>query len=72
MQNERYRHVARPIAQIKQEIGVEMNLAVIFNVEARTGFEVGEMVRVWQLHIKTSDPGTNLRCRRDQVDPDWL
>ena len=73
MQNQGDSDVARAFLGIEQEVRMQVNLAVIFNIKTGARFKVGQMVRIGQLHIKeTSDPGANLRRRRDQIDPDRL
>jgi hypothetical protein len=73
MQDQRHRHVARLFLGIEQEVRVQVNLAVVLDVEAGAGLQVGQAARIGQLHVvKAADPGANLRRRRHQVDPDRL
>jgi len=52
---------------------MQVNLAVVFNVEAGRSFQVGEVVRVWQLKAKMlAYPFPNLGRWRNQIHPDGL
>ena len=50
-----------------------MNLAVVFDIEARAGLEVGQVLRIGDFQPEMlADPFTHPWRRRHQVDPDRL
>ena len=71
MQNQGDRDVARFFLGVEQEVRVQVDFAVVLDVEAGAGLKVGQAARVGQLDVEeAADPGANLGRRGDEVDPD--
>ena len=71
VQDQRHGDVARTFLGIEQEVRVQVNFAVVFDVETGAGFQVGQAAGVRQIDIeKAPDPGADFRRRRHQIDPD--
>ena len=57
MQDEGDRDVARLVLEVEQEVGVQVDFAVVFDVEARAGLEVGQVFRIGQFESEIlADP----------------
>ncbi len=71
MQHEGHGNVAGFGIGVEQEVGMQVHFAVVIDVEARAGLQVGEVVGVGQFEAEIlADPGAHEVGRRDQVHPD--
>ena len=62
VQNQRYRHVARPLLAVEQEVGMQVNFIVVLDVEARARLQVGQ-VAVSYTHLRAHETVLDLVCR---------
>jgi len=73
VQDEGHRHVARLVGHIEQEVRVQMQLAVVFDIKARAGLKVCQILGVRQIESElAAHPLANTRRWGNQIDPDRL